>query len=306
MRKISIILLWWSRTPELEQMAQDCLKSVLENTKYPDYNVIVIENKSMHPSKFLKEFKHPKVEIHLQDTNLGFVKGNNLGFKLAGKNDVLLLNNDTQVPAGWLEPIVQALDMFPECGMIMPKQIHKGSSEFRRLDGNIPNILKYMNETIEKYKPRQLASELLEDNWLPLCATAITRKAIDKVGDLDEKFLLGGFEDVDYSWRLIDAGFKIFLTSGSVIFHHYGQSFHFHGGYSEVWVETGKYLMKTHDATQDVHNNIFRLRKKSKDWISTHIWKLKEGDLEKYEKIHGAVPRDIEQKDVPADWKGKK
>ena len=306
MRKMSIILLWWSRTPELEQMAQDCLKSVLDNTKYPNYEVIIIENKSMHPSKFLTTFKHPNVQIHIQDDNLGFVKGNNLGMKLAGNNDVLLLNNDTQVPIGWLTPIIDALDRFPECGMLMPKQIHKGSHEFRDFDGKIPDLLNYMANVIKENQPRQLASELLEDNWLPLCATVITRKAIEKVGFLDEKFLLGGFEDVDYSWRLIDAGFKIFLTSGSVIFHHYGQSFHYHGGYSEVWIETGKYLMNTHDATQDIHNNIFRLRKKSMDWISTHIWKLKKGDLEKYEAMYGVVPKDRKQLDMPPKVEDKK
>ena len=263
---ISIIMLWWSHTEELEKLAQECLNSVLENTLYPNYEIIIIENKAKFPSKFLREFKHEKVRIYFQDENLGFIKGNNLGFDLAGKNDVLLLNNDTQVPVGWLTPIMLSLKNNPDCGMLMPVQIHKGSKEFFDADGNIPKILNEVADRIAKTKHIDKASPMINGNWLPLCATVITRRAIVEVGKLDEKFLLGGFEDTDYSWRCIDEGFKLYVTSGSAIFHHYGQSFHYHGGYSEVWVETGKYLMDKHNAKQDSQGNVYREKDKPINW----------------------------------------
>jgi len=289
MRKISIILLWWSRTPDLEKMAKECLLSILENTKYPAYEVIVIENKSMHPSKFLREFKHDKVRIFLQDTNLGFVKGNNLGFKLAGDNDVLLLNDDTLVPVGWLQPIITTLENNPDCGMAMPGQIHKGSKEYFEYEGNIPNILDYLAKIIFKNRLKDMSGKMQSGNWLPLCATAITRKALNEVGYLDEEFGLGGFEDVDYSWRCLDAGLSLYITSGSAIFHHYGQSFHYHEGLSEIWVEKGKYLLNKHNATQDTENNSYRIKDKSEDWFRNNLHKIKPEDIKKFEAIYGKV-----------------
>lgn len=265
-RKMSIILLWWSHTKELEKMAQECLDSVLKNTLYPNYEIIIIENKAEFPSEFLRSFKHEKVTIHFQDENLGFIKGNNLGMDLAGDNDVLLLNNDTQVPVGWLAPIMLSLEKNPDCGMLMPIQIHKGSNEFFSADGDIPKILNLLAERIDRAKHIDKASPMINGNWLPLCATVITRKSINKTGKLDEKFLLGGFEDTDYSWRCLDAGFTLCVTSGSSIFHHYGQSFHYHGGYSEVWVETGKYLMEKHNAKQDSKGNVYRECDKPEGW----------------------------------------
>lgn len=277
-RMVSIILLWWSRTQELEKMAQDCLKSILENTIYPAYEIIIIENNptvlkkvkatdSVYPSKFLQELKHDKVRIFHQDENLGFIKGNNLGIKLAGDNDVLLLNDDTLVPVGWLSPLMETVNNHPDCAMAMPIQIHKGSKEYFEFSGDIPTIMDYLRNIIFKNKIKDLSSKMTYGNWLPLCATIITRKAINKVGYLDEEFGLGGFEDTDYSWRCIDAGLSLYLTSGSAIFHHYGQSFHYHEGLSEVWVDKGKYLMDKHNAKQDSQGNVFRYKDKPDDFI---------------------------------------
>lgn len=276
-RKISIILLWWSYTQELEDLAQTCLKSIINNTLYPNYEIIVIENKpdtdsgkksssEVYPSKFLEEFTHKRVRVFRQDENLGFIRGNNLGMDIADNTDVLLLNNDTQVPKGWLAPIVLSLDKNPKCGMLMPSQVHKGSHEFFEANGDIPEILKQLEVGIVRYKHVDKSSPLTNGNWLPLCATVITREAINKVGKLDEKFLLGGFEDTDYSWRCIDGGFDVCVTSGSAIFHHYGQSFHYQGGYSEVWAETGKYLISKHNCKQDSKGNVYREKDKPVGW----------------------------------------
>ncbi len=300
MRKISIILLWWSRTQELEKMAQACLKSILKNTKYPNYEVIIIENKptnlrkekavdSVYPSPFLAEFKHDKVRHFLQEENLGFVKGNNVGMKLAGDTDCLLLNDDTLAPKGWLKALVKTVNNHPDCGMVMPPQVHRGSKEYFTFEGDIPKILNYLAGVIENNKLEDKSGKMIQGNWLPLCATIITRKALNKVGYLDEEFGLGGYEDVDYSWRCIDAGLSLYVNAGSAIFHHYGQSFHYHGGLSEVWVLKGNYLREKHTAIQDTQNNVYRIKDKTEDWFRRNLFKIKPEDIKKFEEIYGKV-----------------
>jgi len=48
-----------------------------------------------------------------------------------------------------------------------------------------------------------------ERDHVAFWCTYISREVIDKIGILDEQFLIGENEDVDYCFRAIDAGFKI-------------------------------------------------------------------------------------------------
>ena len=289
MRKVSIILLWWSRTPELEELSKKCLKSVLANTRYPEYEVIVIKNKCEEfNTDYLETFSHPKVKLAFNSENLGFVVGNNQGIKLAGRNDVLLLNNDTEVPKGWLTPIMETLDRYPDAGMAMPVQFHTGSAEWKEFDESVPRIIEHAEKIISKAEVLgHTYQKLIGGNWLPLCATLIKREVIDKAGYLDEKFLLGGHEDVDYSWRTLDAGFQLYVCGTSRVFHYYGKSFHFLGGYSEVWAETGKYLMEKHNAVQTVDNAVYRIKDKTKEWYLKSKDRIKPAELAKFKELYG-------------------
>jgi len=203
-----------------------------------------------------------------------------------------LINDDMIVPIGWLSPIMKTLDNRPDCAMAMPTQIHKASKEYFAFKGNIPEILDYLAKIIEKDKLKDKSSKMVLGNWLPLCATVITRKAINEVGLLDEEFGLGGYEDTDYSWRCIDAGLSLYVTSGSGVFHHYGQSFHHHGGLSEVWLDTGDYLRKKHNAIQDTENNVYRIKDKTEEWFKRSLYKIKPEDIKKFEAIYGKSKKD--------------
>ena len=79
-----------------------CVNSILDNVNYPDYNIVVVDNGSPNDSgkKLESHFgSKSEIQIILNQENLGFARGNNVGYKYAKetlKSDfIALINNDT-------------------------------------------------------------------------------------------------------------------------------------------------------------------------------------------------------------------
>src|SRR5918995_1253342 len=90
-----------------------CLTSVLENTEYPNYEVIVVDNASSDGTvEDLKSIAgtYPNIKLILNDDNAGFGPGNNQGLRAATGDILVLLNNDTIVPRGWLTRLGRHLE----------------------------------------------------------------------------------------------------------------------------------------------------------------------------------------------------
>ena len=80
----------------------ECVESILGNINDGNYSIIIVDNASPNDSGnvlVLKYKDNDKVEVILSNQNLGFAKGNNLGFLQAkyqyDADFIILLNNDT-------------------------------------------------------------------------------------------------------------------------------------------------------------------------------------------------------------------
>ena len=72
---------------------------------------------------------------------------------------------------------------------------------------------------------RERPHDLDEKGYLTECSTmnlAVSRAALDQIGEFDES--LGFAEDVDFSWRAIDTGFKLRLAPAAVVTHDWGST----------------------------------------------------------------------------------
>lgn len=81
------------------ECVEACIESVLKNTDLTENGLILINDKSTDERipKLLNKYKNMKnIKVLENDVNLGFVGTVNRGMKLS-KNDVLLLNSDTEV-----------------------------------------------------------------------------------------------------------------------------------------------------------------------------------------------------------------
>ena len=82
----------------------ECIKSITDNVEYPNYHIIVVENGSKNNSGIALQQQysdHPNTTVLINKQNLGFAKGNNVGYEFAKyqlKADfIALINNDTLI-----------------------------------------------------------------------------------------------------------------------------------------------------------------------------------------------------------------
>ncbi|WP_226528034.1 glycosyltransferase [Metabacillus niabensis] len=97
-----------------EQDTIECINSIVNNVRYQHYNILVVDNGSPNGSGESLKIRYRdnnKVKVIISDFNLGFAKGNNIGFykaKYENKSDfIVLMNNDTVVEQqDFLEQVV--------------------------------------------------------------------------------------------------------------------------------------------------------------------------------------------------------
>jgi len=81
---------------------------------------------------------------------------------------------------------------------------------------------------------------------LDFCCVAMRRDVCQMVGELDESFGRGYYEDFDYSLRMRNAGFELAILEDAFIYHHGSASF------KELGKEIGKLI---------AHNKVLLLEK---------------------------------------------
>ncbi|NRT87542.1 glycosyltransferase [Clostridium beijerinckii] len=214
-RKTSIIILTYNNI----DYNRICIESIRKYTTTGTYEIIIVDNNSTDGTReWLKE--QNDIKLILNDENVGFPRGCNLGIETAEKdNDILLLNNDTKVSPRWLDNLKICLYSDEAIGAVGP--ITNNCSNYQGINvpySTIDHMIEFAsNNNIsapEKWeqKPRLIAFCML-----------IKRTVIDKIGNLDERFTPGNFEDDDLCMRIIEAGYKLMVCNDSFI-HHFGST----------------------------------------------------------------------------------
>ncbi len=217
--KVSIIILHLDNQPAL----YDCLRSCGE-ISYPNYDIIVVENGSKAPLTVtaLQDATGRVSAVVRSPENVGYARGNNLGIQkalAAGADYVLLLNDDTIVSSGFLDPLVEEGEKNAGLGMIGPKILYADAPKMIWFAGGILNrpaftITTPGSDQIDEGDP----AEPFESDYITGCALLIGAGTIKRIGLLDERFFLY-WEDVDWGLRAKRAGLKNRVVPSSRIWH---------------------------------------------------------------------------------------
>lgn len=196
----------------------DFLRSIFSIT-YPIFEVIVVDNGSLYyPSDLTEQF--PQIKLIVSNENKGFAGGNNLAVHEAKGDFLLFINNDTEVEAGFLEPLVERAIKNPEAGMISPKIIFHHDKKTLQYAGYTPlNPITMRNRTIGYGQSDKGQFNIPQKTAFPHgAAMLVPRKVISTAGLMDESFFLY-YEEFDWAMRIKKAGFQIWYEPRSVIYH---------------------------------------------------------------------------------------
>ncbi len=229
---ISVVIVNYNVKHFLEQ----CLHSVEKSLESLQGEVFVVDNNSVDGSCQMVRQKFPYVHLIENKDNVGFAKANNQAIKLSKGRYVLILNPDTFVQEDTLKKCIEFCDNKPKAGGLGVKMID-GKGRFlpeSKRSLPTPEIAFYKifglsalfprSQKFGKYHLGHLNKD--ETNKVEILAGAfmmIRKTVLDKIGYLDEAFFMYG-EDIDLSYRIIQAGYDNYYFPESTIIHYKGES----------------------------------------------------------------------------------
>ena len=227
-----------------------CLES-LNCITYMNYYVIIIDNASIDNSvNFLSQFLHKykpddfyyygSVDAAMSDersqlkytliqssVNGGYGAGNNIGINYALKNEdtdyVLIINNDTIVSPGFLEPMVEVCEEDKNIGIASGKIYHHDRPDIIWFNGGKFHSCTSKIEHINFGEKESGQNTPVKNTFITGCLWLLPRKTIQKVGLINEEYFMY-VEDLEYCQRILKHGLILHVSESCKIYHKVGSS----------------------------------------------------------------------------------
>ena len=215
--RVGVVVLNWNGC----EVLPECLRS-LAAANYPALDVIVVDNGSSDASCEIVAAEFPGAVLIRNQENLGFCVANNQGVAAAfeRKNDyALILNNDTVLHPECIGRLVARAQAEPDAAAVSPKIYFWQPRDRIWFAGGTFNLWTGSNGHIGYGKRDKLAwNRLRAMDFICACAMLVSRRAWEEVGGFDE-LLFRSAEDIDWSLRARQAGFRLLYEPQAVIWH---------------------------------------------------------------------------------------
>ncbi len=206
-----------------------CVRSILEKTRYENYEVIIVENNSTEPETFAcyeRLSGRPNIRVVTWNGPFNYSAINNFGAGAARGEYLLFLNNDTEVISeNWMEEML----MFAcrkEVGCVgamlyYPDDTVQHGGVIFGIDGVAAHFHRHYQRGETGYQKRMAVAQNLS------CVTAacmmVPKKVFEQLQGLDEEFAVA-FNDIDFCMRVQQAGYLTVFTPYASLYHYESKS----------------------------------------------------------------------------------
>lgn len=195
----------------------------LVETTTPNVETVVVDNASNDGSAdAVRTAFGGRVTVIVNDDNLGFASGNNVGIRYAlehGADFVLLLNNDTVVDAQLIDKMLRPFDERSGVGVTGPKIYFYNPNDQIWFAGGEVFLARGVSRHIGI---RERDTGQFEDqrdvDYITGCALMASREVFESIGFLDPSYV-AYYEDVDFCMRARRAGYRIVYVPGGKVWH---------------------------------------------------------------------------------------
>ena len=231
MPKLSIIIVNWNSGDVL----RECIRSIYTSTK-TDMEIIVVDNNSSDDSVAMIRREFPGVILLEKKENLGFSRGNNIGFSRSHGDFILILNPDTIILDNALDKMTEALEAHATVGILGPRIYDPDGRTIALITkSRLPHlghdflfiflfdrVLRWLNRKLSKYSIYRdiFYAGFRETGYCEFISGAcmlFRRETYKKLNGFNETIPMY-LDDIDLCCRSIECGFKnLYLAQAEII-----------------------------------------------------------------------------------------
>jgi GT2 family glycosyltransferase len=198
------------------QYTAACLRSIAQASNTAGFEVIVVDDHSQDqtPQRLagitgLEFLRNPR--------NIGFVGSCNRGVEAASGEYIVLLNNDTQVPDGWLDALLETFQRFPNTGLAGARLVYP-DGRLQEAGGIVFRDGSGWNYGRGDHAERPEYAFSREVDYCSGACIMLPASLFRQLGGLDQHYAPAYYEDTDL------AGFKVRLQAAATVIHHEGMT----------------------------------------------------------------------------------
>ncbi len=219
------------KNPDLLRL---CLNSIRNNVKGVEYELLVCDSETEEDTELMMREEYPEVKFFPFYENVGFQKLVRKGIEQSAGKYFLILNGDILVKKDSVEKMLRFIKHNPDVGMVGPKLFSFNEKfQYSCFRFYKPITIVYRRTFLGKlwFAKKHLDWFLMKDydhkeardvDWLMGSALLVSRKAVDKVGQMDAKFFMY-MEDVDWCRRFWENGFRVVYYPQAKMLHYHGK-----------------------------------------------------------------------------------